>query len=41
MPKTQKKFSCMPIDQAHLQNNDMVKGKGGAIGLTENPAAFR
>lgn len=31
----------MPIDQAHEQNNAVVKGSGGALGLTENPAAFR
>ena len=32
---------AMPIDQAHEQNNLIVKGSGGAVGLTENPAAFR
>ena len=31
----------MPIDQAHEQNNELVKGSGGAVGLTENPSAFR
>ena len=31
----------MPIDQAHEQNNLIVKGSDGAVGLTENPAAFR
>ncbi len=30
----------MPLDQAHEQNNETVKGPGGAVGLTENPAAF-
>ena len=39
--KTQKKFSYIPIDQAHKQNNKNVKGSGGAVGLTENPSAFR
>ena len=39
--KSQKKYSCMPIDQAHEQNNELVKGSGGAVGLTENPSAFR
>ena len=39
--KTQKKFSSMPIDQAHEQSNEHVKGSGGAVGLTENPSAFR
>ena len=31
----------MPIDQGHEQNNLMVKSSSGAVGLTENPAAFR
>ena len=31
----------MPIDQAHEQNNEAVKGSGGAVELTENPSAFR
>lgn len=31
----------MAIDQAHEQNNAMVKGDGGAVGLTENPNALR
>ena len=35
------KFSAIPIDQAHEQNNKIVKGSGGAVGLTENPTAFR
>ena len=39
--KTQNKFSSMPIDQAHEQSNEHVKGSGGAVGLTENPSAFR
>ena len=39
--KTQNVFSCMPLDQAHEQNNELVKGSGGAVGLTENPTAFR
>ena len=39
--KTQNNFSCMPIDQAHEQNNSLVKGCGGAIGLTENPVALK
>ena len=41
IPKTENKFSCMPIDQAHEQNNELVKGTGGAVGLTGNPTAFR
>ena len=34
--KKGKKFSALPIDQAHEQNNKCVKSDGGAIGLTEN-----
>lgn len=33
-------FSTIFIDQAHEQNNIMVKGDGGAVGLTENPASL-
>ena len=40
-PKTNNKFSRLPIDQAHEQNNKDIKGSGGAVGLTENPNAFR
>ena len=32
--KTPNVSSGMSIDQAHEQNNDMVKGSGGAVGLT-------
>lgn len=39
--KTSKRFSSIPIDQAHEQENAKVKGKGGVIGLTENPVALR
>ena len=39
--KTQNLFSAMAIDQAHEQNNDLVNGSGGAVGLTENSAAFQ
>ena len=39
--KTPHAFSALAIDQAHEQNNASVKGDGGAVGLTENPAAFR
>ncbi|KAG7166091.1 hypothetical protein Hamer_G019871 [Homarus americanus] len=34
-------FSAIPIDQTHEQNNVLVKGSGGAVGLTENSVAFR
>ena len=39
--KTTNRFSAIPIDQAHEQNNELVKSSGGAIGLTENPSAFK
>ena len=39
--KTKHAFSAIAIDQAHEQNNASVKGDGGAVGLTENPAALR
>lgn len=39
--KTESKFSNIAIDQAHEQNNSIVKGDGGAIRLTEDPAALR
>ena len=39
--KTRNKFSAMAIDQCHEQNNGAVKGSGGAVGLTANPAALR
>ncbi len=39
--KTTHSFSAMAIDQAHEQNNASVKGDGGAVGLTENPAALQ
>ena len=35
------KLLFYPIDQAHEQNNALVKSSGGAVGLTENPSAFR
>ena len=31
----------MAIDQAHEQNNALVKGDGGAVGLTEDVQALR
>lgn len=30
----------MGMDQAHRQQNELIKGVGGAIGLTENPSAL-
>ena len=39
--KTKKRFSAMALDQAHEQENAVVKGEGGAVGLTENPGALK
>ena len=39
--KTEKPFSYISIYQAHEQNNAIVKGSGGVVGLTENPTAFQ
>ncbi|KXJ07496.1 hypothetical protein AC249_AIPGENE27542 [Exaiptasia diaphana] len=39
--KTPRKFSAIAIDHAHEQNNAIVKGDGGAVGLTEDPDALR
>ena len=38
--KTQKPFSCIALDHAHEQVNAVVKGEGGAVGLTESPGAL-
>lgn len=35
------KFSSIPVDHSHEQNNALVKGSGVAVGLTENPVAFK
>ena len=34
--KTQKPFSAIALNHAHEQNNKIVKGDGGSVGLTEN-----
>jgi hypothetical protein len=39
--KTKHRFSTIPLDHAHEQENAKVKGKGGIIGLTENPSALK
>ena len=41
LSKTGNPFSAIAIDQAHEQENKKVKTTGGAVGLTENPVAFR
>uniref|UniRef100_K1R491 Uncharacterized protein n=1 Tax=Magallana gigas TaxID=29159 RepID=K1R491_MAGGI len=35
------RFLSIALDQAHEQNNKLVKGDGGAIGLTENMAQLQ
>lgn len=39
--KSRREFSGLAIDQAHEQNNSVIKGDRGAIGLTEDPVALR
>ena len=38
--KTKRPFSAIAIDHAHEQNNKVVKGDGGAVGLLQNPKAL-
>ena len=33
-------FSSIPLDQAHEQNNELIKEDGGGIGITETPGAL-
>ena len=39
--KTTRRFSAIDLDQAHEQNNAVIKGDGGAIGLLDNPSALK
>ena len=39
--KSNSRFSYIPLYQVHEQENAKVKGKGGAIGLTENQVALQ
>lgn len=39
--KSKHPFSAISLDHAHEQQNAIVKGEGGAVGLTSNPAALR
>ena len=39
--KTKRPLSAIALDHAHEQENASIKGDGGAVGLTENPAALR
>uniref|UniRef100_H3A1T1 Uncharacterized protein n=1 Tax=Latimeria chalumnae TaxID=7897 RepID=H3A1T1_LATCH len=36
-----REFSTLAIDQAHEQNNAVVKGDGGVTGLNEDPSALK
>ena len=38
--KTTNTFSSIPLDHAHEQNNELIKGDGGIIGITGNPNAL-
>ena len=38
--KSGREFSCIGIDQAHEQNNKLIKIDGGAIGIFDNPGAL-
>ena len=38
--KTDHPFSSISVDQAHKQNNKVVKVDGGTIGILENKKAF-
>ena len=40
MIKTHKLFSGLATDQAHEQNNEVMKGDGGYIGLTQDENAL-
>ena len=37
--RTANAFPSIPLDQAHEQNNELIKGEGSVIGITENPNA--
>ena len=39
--KSPRRFFAIAIDQAHEQNNGMVKGDSGTVGLAKNPRALR
>ena len=39
--KTQHFFSLIALDHNHEQENEIIKGDGGAVGLMENPTALK
>ena len=40
MQKMTNTFSSIPLDQAHEQNNELIKADGEAIGITETPRSL-
>ncbi len=38
--KSSHRFSSITLDHNHEQLNQLIKGDGGAVGLTENPSAL-
>ena len=41
MQRSVHSFSCMVLHQSHEQLNKCIKGDGGVLGLTEDPAALQ
>eukprot|EP00918_Siedleckia_nematoides_P073581 GHVU01160593.1.p1 GENE.GHVU01160593.1~~GHVU01160593.1.p1 ORF type:complete len:241 (-),score=23.69 GHVU01160593.1:1062-1784(-) len=39
--KSGRAFSGLAVDQAHEQNSALIKGDGGAVGITEDESALR
>ena len=39
--KTCNPFSAIPIDECHEQQNKVIKGLGGIVGILDNPSALR
>jgi hypothetical protein len=39
--KTDRKFSCLPLDQMHEQLNDYLKNDSGVIGNLDDPRTVR
>ena len=39
--KSRHLFSLIALDHNHEQQNEIIKGEGGAVGLNEDPAALQ
>ena len=39
--KSRSTFSSHPLDHAHEQENETIKGEDGSVGLMKNPSALR